>query len=204
MLTYVKDLLSKQVFWTAMNSIALIITLFWVIIYTKATRAMAEASGKMADAQSEEIQMRRRPVVTVNNQNSSNCYFRTEITNGGSVHAKARFKATVTINSQLLELPAGHRYNGDHVWELQARSKIEGHLDIENMLNMSRISIDDCGLTHASVRIDSWVIYYYDQESQLYEDENRNPVTEWYWQGPWGNQAGGMWIPEVSPLVNPQ
>jgi len=195
----------KSPLWSVLNTVALIITLFYIIRYTKATTSMAKASNSMVNATSlstrahmEEVRLQKRPVVSIICPNEKDFNFPTRVNNFSMMHAKARFKANIVINGLHLELATGTHYTGDRIWKLQAMGQngpvFHGHLDIVNTLRRKNMELPAQSELEASVTIDSWVINLYDAEAELFNDENKNPTLHWYW-----NKRDQKWIPEPSP-----
>lgn len=116
----------------ALTTVFLGATLFFVYRYTK--------------AQTEEVGLRKRPVVSVWCRNEFQFYFQTAIQNFSHVHAKARFEATIRINGKTLMLPDEHHYAGKKKWHLQARGLtglcFGGHLNMEEELKNNDVLLN--------------------------------------------------------------
>ena len=105
---------------SAIGSIALVITLVYVIKYTRATVSLAMQTHASVDLQREEIGLQKRPVVLFLCADERQFHFRTMVRNFGMVHAKACVKATITIDGKVLRIPPRTHYTGERIWQLQA------------------------------------------------------------------------------------
>ncbi|HWR83096.1 MAG TPA: hypothetical protein VN285_07325 [Candidatus Deferrimicrobium sp.] len=188
-----------QGLWTSLNTIALVITLIFVMKYTKATNVLAIETHSIAVLQAEEIGLRKRPVVSFLCADQSNFFFVTAIENFSMVHAKARIRVAIEINGRILELTEGHHYAGHRIWHLQAGGPdaptLCGHLSFPSLLELNNINQYGLDLKSVSARVtvEMWVINWCEDDHKLLDDKNKNPVVEWYWKR-------GQWIPEVSPV----
>ncbi len=194
--------------WYGINALALIFTLIVVIFYTKATRKMAKATYAMSnvtekstDYQKEDMQFRKRPVVSILCANENELFFPTIVHNFSYIHAKARIKATIFINGKELTLEKNNHYNGKIIWQLQAvgpnGSPFVGHLNLVNLITRE-FNIKDTDLCNidAKVTFEMWTINYFDNEKDLYNDINKNPLAQWIW-----SKERQRWIPEIAPKL---
>ena len=184
--------------WTSLNTIALIVTLIFVRKYTKSTKELATATRSMAAAHREEVGLRERPVVSFGCADEKQFIFLTTARNFSMVHAKARVKATVIVNRHLLSLTPEHHYAGERVWHLQAGGSggptFRGHLDFPTLFEYNNVPQPDPNSAEAQVTIESWVINWAENDSELFNDQNKNPTLQWYWK-----PRFRQWVPEVSP-----
>jgi len=178
--------------WTTLNTLALAATLLWVVKYTAATKKMAAATHLMAEAQQQETDLRKRPVVSIRCAEPTKFEFRTEITNRGPVHARALVRATIWVANRPLQLTPGHRYDGNHVWDLQAGLSIQGHLGWPEQLEANNIELSPDTTDDVRVQLESRVVYFNDPVSSLHQPSSSNPTVEYYW-------SERRWIPEVTP-----
>ena len=182
--------------WTSLNTIAFIITLFYVIKYTKATDDMAKASELMAKAQREQIKLQERPVISIGCYPENQYHFRTKIRNFSMAHAKVRVLAKIEIHGKQLELTPNHHYNGERIWKLQAGGSdaptFYGHLDFEKLFIHNKTIGQSPVNSNARVTLDMWVINSMKTDDELYYDKNKNPTVQWYWNNK-------KWVPEVCP-----
>jgi len=193
--------------WALLNVLALAVTLWYIIRYTKASQAMAIATEAMAKAtaaqaasQAEDSRLRRQPVVLVScdSERQTEFYFRTFICNNGPTHAKCLVRATVSVDGRVLELPPDSLYNGEWVWELQVGNGINGHLSFEDLFKYNKLVIPPERKGDVRVTLESSVIYYYDPEDQLKTETAKNPPAHYHWSGLFGQDMQGQWIPDPS------
>ncbi len=199
------DILAKP-WWVGINALALICTLIFIARYTRWTRFLAEATNEMATANQyatelhrEEVELRKRPVVSFGCADETNFFFRTTITNFGMVHAKVRVKATVEINGIVLELPPNTHYTGKRAWQIQAGGPyaptFHGHLSFRRLFEYNRMPEPDPAKTKATITVKTWAVNFEENELALSDDRYMNPILRWDW-----DSKSKRWISEISPI----
>jgi hypothetical protein len=178
---------------------AIVITLIIIIKYTYETNRLAKAAWLSVKLQEQEIGLRKRPIVTILCGNEAKFEFLTLFNNFSNVHAKALIKAIIKINGKTMQLPPGYHYNGERIWHIQAVGpsgpKFKGHLNFPVVFDYNNIQNIDHENLEASVTIESWIVNLYDDDSELYDESNRNPTRHWDW-----NSKAKRWVPEIAPL----
>jgi hypothetical protein len=126
--------------------------------------------------------------------------FRPIIKNFSYHHAKLRVIAKIKVNGNLLLLPPDHYYSGYKIWLLQAgganTAGLMGNLNFPGMFKNNKIDWDNFDISTCKARftIECWVANINRPEIDLYLDENKNPILQWYWE-----PLTPSWVPELSP-----
>jgi hypothetical protein len=207
--------------WQILTAITLIVTLIYIINYTRATKRLANETSVSAEIQKREFLYKQRPVISIFNFKPEEFYFIPVFYNFSNVHAKLRVKATIKFGEKTLKLPEGHLYNGEKIWQLQAGGneapRLFGNLDFRRILEVNEMiiapelsekgklyedTIDYTGdfykrnMEYASITIECWAVNINRSDDELNNKENKNPVVQWYWK-----KKSRRWIPEVCPLL---
>jgi hypothetical protein len=195
------DTLSAN-WWSGISTIVLTVTLVFIVVYTKSTNSLAHSTANMAEVQREEFGLRQRPIVTIQCHNPQEFAFRTRIRNRSNVHAKMKVRATIEVNGKRLTLPPNHHYNGQRIWEIQTMATesevLLGHLGFENVFRHNGLSWPWQGhINQARVFLECWVTNFFDDDSELENDNAKNPLAHWDWTVHSGQM--GAWVPEVCP-----
>lgn len=170
--------------WNSVQAIALIVTLIFIIWYTRSTH-------KIMKFQEEEIGLKKRPVVTTKIErdikiNSTGKFFcRTLVENKSNVHAKYRVEAIISINEKPGKLYQYSYYDGERIWQLQAGTCFAGILNVDDFSPEKDT---------ASIFFKSWAVNYQEKDDALMDDKNRNPNTKWDW-----DPKRSAWIPDAAP-----
>lgn len=181
------EFLSSQIFWSAAGTIALIVTLVFIIIYTKATRELAQISK-------EELGLKKKPVINFYIKDECLFNFQTMTHNLSNVHAKYRVKITLIIKNNIrIEMSPENTYGGEKVWPLQAEMTYQGSIPIEDAILKYYENEVEMKNAPLGMIVESWAINFSEPEEKLFSDESKNPNWEWYWKN------GEKWIPEASP-----
>ncbi|MCK5124906.1 MAG: hypothetical protein KAR42_01510 [candidate division Zixibacteria bacterium] len=166
--------------WVGIETIALILTLLFLIRYTKATIEMAKSTKALADAQYEELGLKKKPVMAFY-LDSKSFELITTIENLSTVHAKYWSKLTVMINQKTFYAPESSHYGGKKAWAIQAKDVIRGHYSISGLLEPEFETKTDFSKLNVRLRVESWCLNYYDNDYDRPKIELRNPPLEWYW-----------------------
>ena len=204
-LTAILNILAEP-WWVGINALALIFTLVFIALYTKWTKFLVEATREMATVNQnstklhrEEVELRKRPVVSFRCADETDFYFRTAITNFGMVHAKIRVKATIEINGIKLELPPGTHYTGERTWQVQAGGSYAptffGHLSFRKLFEFNKMPAPNPAKIKATVNVETWVVNFEEDELAFDDSECMNPKLRWDW-----DSKLERWIPEISPV----
>lgn len=180
------------------SKIAVVLTLIILVWYAWETRKMAKATVELAKSQEKELAHIRRPEVVFGCFEPRFFQFQTTMNNVSIVSAKARVKATISIDGKIMQLRPANHYAGNRIWHIHAAgregSTFVGHLDFDNVFTDNGINNIDYDKVQAQVTLEAWVINFQDDEKLLYDDANKVPVGRWDW-----NRTHRMWVPEIAP-----
>jgi|GEM_PF-4508623 len=176
--------------WTGISAITLIITLAILIWYAWSTRQIAKL-------QAEEIGLKKRPVISIEcrGYGEGHFYFLPNVANLSIVHGKARIMAKISVNGEDLPIPSDWHYSGGRFWHLQAGCQIGGNINLTKLFHLkTNKKLPPLNDLKAEIIFKVWVINFHDDEKDLYDNRNMNPICKWYWDG-----DKMVWIPEVAP-----
>ena len=182
---------------------ALVWTLIWVRKYTKETK-------RMADSMAGELGLKKRPVVSVvlrrsDDRREDDSFrrdrgFHTTVTNFSNVPARVRIEATTVRGDKSVKLPNENLYSGTKIWDLQAKYRFNGEINLEPELRRlgctpsywEEAKTDDGRWDGMWLLINSWAGNYYDRDCELTNDSDRNPPVAYMWKGK-------QWVAQIPP-----
>lgn len=173
------------------TAVALIVTLCFIIKYTSSTAAMARFM-------SEEIGLRKKPVVSIWCGDPKKFYFPTVIYNPSMVHANLLVKATIVIDGTTLTIPKDHHYGGQKMWRVQAVGysgpPFQGHPDLATLMRVNKLDNANPAEMDASITIESWAAGLEVDGNELRTEKYKNPTCHYYW-----SKELKVWVQEIAP-----
>ncbi len=191
------DILSAQ-WWNAVETLVLVLTLIFVIRYTRATNRLANTTASMLRLEHESIGLQMRPTIGVTCNDLKRYAFQVRVENLSPVHALVRIKVTVDVNGERLESPGDSDYGGKNILQLQAKSIYAFFLNFQGLPWWTGAPDIKPRSNHRDVRVtlEAWSVNFNLSDTGLYDHGNRIPTTVYSWEDRY-------WQPEVSRRENP-
>ena len=192
------DFLSAP-WWAGVGTLALVMTLIFVIKYTRATNRLAETTASMLRLEHESIGLRMRPTIRVTCNDQKRFPFEVRVENLSPVHALVRIKVTVDVDGECLESPKDSDYGGKNILQLQAKSIYAFFLNFQGLPWWTGAPDTKPRSNRHDVRVtlEAWSINFYLSDTGLYDNGNRIPTTVFSWEDRY-------WQPEVLRQENPE